>query len=86
MPIAVTQIQDIAEDPSNPGNPILYVQVFMGQPGSAKKVLVSVPFLLSDTAAVIAGKVTTAIVTAAAPFGFTLARTDVLLPSFVRGS
>lgn len=86
MPIGLTQILYIDEDPSSPGNLIFAVQVFFMKAGSVKETLVNVPILVGDTPAVIAGKVTTAVVAAGAPFGFTLARTDVLLPSFVRGS
>lgn len=86
MPIAIANIINITEDTSNPGNPLLILSVSMLGGGTVKGVTVNVPFSLSDTPATVAGKATTAIVNGGAQFGFTLARTEVLLPSFVRGS
>jgi formate-dependent nitrite reductase membrane component NrfD len=86
MPIAIANVQQFQEDPNNPGSPLLYLSVFLVRPGAVQGVSVNVPFLVTDTAAVLATKVTTIIVAAAASVGVTIARTDVLLPSFVRGS
>lgn len=86
MPIAIVDMRDFQDDPGNPGNPLVRVGVFLVQPGSVNAVATSASLLSTDTPAQMVSKLVTAVVNAAATEGFTLARTDVLLPSFVRGS
>ncbi len=83
MAIAIVEIQGIREDPNNAGNPTLDIAIF-SLPTIGRGV--SVPILAGDTVASVASKVVTAVVAAGASVGVVLARTDVLLPSFVRGS